>query len=84
MNLLLQANGCKKLWNGRDPKDVTLEQGTVLTLLLTPDSDTGLPEGKLCNFNYDTTLHVVTAHELVDWKCKVTNNEIYPKIGVNF
>lgn len=77
MNLLLKVNGCAKLWNARNSKDVRLEQNTVLTLLLTPDNDSGLSEGKLTRFTFDTTLYVITALQIENWKCTVTNNEIY-------
>lgn len=71
MTLLLNAKGCVKLWND------SLVQGEVLTLLLTPDNDSGLHVGKEYPFTYDTTLEVTTASKFEDWKTVVTNNEIY-------
>lgn len=77
MKLLLQSKGCVTLWNHRCQSAIVLEKGTVLTLLLSPDSDSGLSERWLNSFTFDTTLHVYTAPQVVDWKCELTNNEIY-------
>lgn len=76
MDLLLEKKGCVKLWNAKGPTDISLEENTVLTLLLSPDSDSGLDVDKLREFTYDTTLSVITATNIEDWKCTITNNEI--------
>lgn len=77
MKLLLRVKGCAILWNARSSENFALEKNTVITLLLSPDNSSGLHESKRTSFTFDTTLHVIIARQIEDWKCTVTNNEIY-------
>lgn len=77
MDLLLEKKGCVKLWNAKSPTDISLEENTILTLLLSPDGQQGLElVDKLKGFTYDTTLTVITAPKVENWECTITNNEI--------
>lgn len=71
MKLLLKTRGCSKLWDGN------LKDGAVITLLLTPDSDSGLSIGSEVPFTYDTTLEIIGGPKLEDMKCSVINNEVF-------
>lgn len=66
MKLLLKTNGCVKLWDG-----------AVITLLLTPDSDSGLHVGSESSFTYDTTFEMRGGPKVEDMQCTVINNEVY-------
>lgn len=81
MKLLLKTKGCVKLWETDDLKELALKQNNVFTLLLTPDSDSGLHVGHEVPFTYDTTLEMVGGPRLEDYELKVTNNEIYHQMG---
>lgn len=80
MKLLLANDGCAQLWKEGDQKKVKLDEGTVLTLLLSPDSTMGMPTNIFTGFDYDTSLIMETAEKLTDWDVKVINNEVYKKV----
>ncbi|MBA3752387.1 serine/threonine protein phosphatase [Candidatus Dependentiae bacterium] len=89
MKLLLSSHGCASLW--RDPqKELTFTQGTVLTLLLSPDSLHGQPRKahstnstkdsyRYDGFTYDTSLLLTTGVTLAEWRGTIHNNYVYDK-----
>lgn len=76
MKLLLALKGCAQLWKDSDVRPVKLEPGTVITLLLSPDSLMGMPTKIFRGFEYDTSLIIETAEEF-PWDMKVINNDVY-------
>lgn len=68
---LLKTQGCLKLWDPKSP--------IVNTLLLSPDSDSGVDQKGLGRFNSATIQDFITGEEITDWKDTVTNIPIFPK-----
>ncbi len=84
MALLLSSQGCASLWNTQK-KHLTFSKGTVLTLLLSPDSPHGQPRTS-CDphsaydgFTYDTSLLLTTGTDLDEWHATVLNNNVYER-----
>ncbi len=78
MKLLLAQKGCAQLWKDSNMRPIKLEPGTVITLLLSPDSLMGMPTKIFRGFEYDTSLIIETAEEF-PWDMKVINNDVYKK-----
>ncbi len=82
MSLLLSSQGCASLWHTQK-KHLSFTQGTVLTLLLSPDSLHGQPrktpdgESLYDGFTYDTSLLLTTGIHLHEWHATVLNNAVY-------
>ncbi|MCB1119109.1 MAG: hypothetical protein KDK65_04030 [Chlamydiia bacterium] len=77
MQQLLKRKGCVKLWHAYNGDDVSLTAGSVLTMLLTPDSDSGITERERQQFTFDTTLIVTTGAAIQDWCCQRINHPVF-------
>ncbi len=80
MKLLLASKGCAVLW--QQEEQLRLLPGTVITLLLSPDTMVGIPNlagNNFSGFVYDTSLLVTIGAGLDCWKLLIINNEIYAK-----
>lgn len=79
MQLMLESHGCAALWEKKEGK---LPWGSVLTLLLSPDTLTSTPNvggNGFSGFDYDTSVLVKTGRELAAWTMAVINNAVYSK-----
>lgn len=76
MALMLKSKGCASLWHDQK-EDVRFTQGTVLTLLLSPDTLYGQPNEYYSGFTYDTSLLLTTGNSLEEWHATVINNDVY-------
>ncbi len=79
MKLMLESHGCAVLWENKEGK---LAWGSVLTLLLSPDTLTSTPNvggNAFSGFDYDTSVLVKTGKELGSWTMSVINNAVYTK-----
>ena len=75
MKLLFAHGGCAFLW--KDNHCMSFEPGTVITLLLSPDSLYGMPHPGYDGFEFDTSLVVKTGNELHEWEVAVVTHKIY-------
>jgi hypothetical protein len=76
MKKLFDSHGCTKLWNAKNYRDISLEDRSVLTLLLSPDSNSGLSIGRLASFNYVTFIRLKVAPRLENCEIKMVNREV--------
>lgn len=79
MKRMLESQGCAVLW---EKKTGELAWGSVLTLLLSPDTLISTPNmggNGFSGFDYDTSVLVKTGTELTQWTMSVINNAIYTK-----
>ncbi len=77
MKLMLESNGCAVLW---EKKAGQLVWGSVLTLLLSPDTLTSTPNrggNGFSGFDYDTSILIKTGTKLTSWTMSVINNAVY-------
>lgn len=85
MQMMLQNKGCAWLWKEPHEQLIQFTKGTVVTLLLSPDSLYSLPyyekqHADFDGFEFDTTLIVEipeNAERIEDWKPIVINNSLY-------
>ncbi len=75
MKLLFAHGGCAFLW--KDNHRMSFEPGTVITLLLSPDSLYGMSQRGYDGFEFDTSLVVKTGNELHEWEVAVIKFNLY-------
>ncbi len=81
MKLLFASRGCAVLWQDiKNHACFNVEDGMVLTLLLSPDSLFGTPHlggSTYKGFDYDTSILLKTAENFRDWTVQTINTNVY-------